>query len=70
MSDFESAMYDLLIAALTLRAAALYDGGEIPEFLLPITEALDAVELAAPASLFPAAEQIRVAVDRVLGATE
>lgn len=66
MSDFESAMYDLLISALVLRAACLFDGGEVPEFLSQIMEALDAVEIAAPASLLEANSSITAAVDETL----
>lgn len=66
MNDFESAMYDLLIAALVLRAACLFEGGQVPEFLDPLMEALDSVEIAAPASLLEANSSITSTVEKVL----
>jgi hypothetical protein len=67
VSDFEAAMYDLLTEALILRAACTYDNGRIPEFLAPLMEALDSVEVAAPTSLMEANDKITGAVARVLG---
>ncbi len=66
MSDFESAMYDLLIAALVLRAACTFDGGKAPEFLDPLMEALDSVEISAPSSLLEANSSITATVEKVL----
>ena len=70
MSDFEHAMYDLLIEALVLRAACVHDKGEVPEFLSSLMEALDRVEIAAPAALFTATNDIKEVVERVLGTAD
>jgi hypothetical protein len=67
VSDFEHAMYDLLIEVLMLRAACVHGGGEVPDYLGSLMEALDRVELAAPLALFSATNDIKEVVERVLG---
>lgn len=67
MSDFEHAMYDLLIEVLLLRAACVHEGGQVPDFLGSLMEALDRVEIAAPAAMFTATNDIQEVVARVLG---
>lgn len=66
MSDFENAMYDLLISALVLRAGCRFEGGQVPEFLTSLMEALDAVEISAPSSLLEANSTITATVEKVL----
>lgn len=66
MSDFEHAMYDLLIEVLLLRAACVHGGGEVPDFLGSLMGALERVELAAPLAMFSATNDIREVVGRVL----
>lgn len=70
MNDFESAMYELLTAALIVREACLFDSGEIPDHLSPIMEALDEVEIAAPTVMMEASNRIRETVADVLGRGE